>query len=151
MTEPFYHLPFSLACPLVLAIGAVLGALLRRLRLPAVPARGPSGPLPFTAQEEIRASEHARRVWIRYREAGGNTREGTIEIYHPAADADHVLAWCCTAQRPGVFRRDAITAWLVLPERFEVNPLVAQYLREGWHRPGEQHIPWDRWKAARLY
>jgi len=150
MTEPFSHLPVSLACAIVLAIGAALGALLWRLRLPAVPARVPSEPLPFTAQEETRASEHGRRLWIRYREEDGSTMERTIEIYHPAADADHILAWCCTAQRPGVFRRDAITAWLLLSERFEVNPLVAQYLREGWQWPGEQHIPWDRWKAARL-
>ncbi|HSL03725.1 MAG TPA: WYL domain-containing protein [Nitrospiraceae bacterium] len=98
----------------------------------------------FTYKDERQAANARQRLWMRYQDRSGHVTERTVEIYHPEND-EVVFAWCCLARAPRTFARRSIQSWQLLPERFEFDPVVAQYWEEEGTRDMSEKLPWRRW------
>ena len=98
----------------------------------------------FTYQDERRAAAARQRLWIRYQDKSGHVTERVIEIYHPEND-EVVFAWCCLKREPRTFARRSVQSWQLLPERFDFDPIVAQYWDEEGTLDLSEKLPWRRW------
>lgn len=98
----------------------------------------------FTFEEESRAAWARQRLWIHYKDKGGNVTERKVEIYQPEKD-EVLYTWCCLKQEPRTFARRNILQWRLLPERFDYDPVVAQYWDEEGTLDQSEKLPWRRW------
>lgn len=98
----------------------------------------------FTYRDERKAFKAQQRLWMRYRDKTGHVSERTVEIYHPEDDAV-VFAWCCLKKEPRTFARSSIQSWRLIPERYDFDPIVAQYWDEEGTEDVSVKLPWRRW------
>lgn len=98
----------------------------------------------LTAEDEHHAYRAAQPIWIRYEDKSGTVTERVVEIYRPG-NAEVIHAWCRRKQAPRTFARRNIRNWRLLPERFDFDPIVAQYWDEEGTRDRSEKNPWRRW------
>ncbi|UVT17219.1 MAG: hypothetical protein H8K04_06645 [Nitrospira sp.] len=98
----------------------------------------------FTAEDERHAFEAGQPIWIRYEDKSGVVTERVVEIYRPSED-EVIYTWCRRKRAPRTFVRRKISHWRLLPERFDFDPIVAQYWNEEWLRERFEKNPWRRW------
>lgn len=98
----------------------------------------------FTAEDERHAFEAGQPIWIRYEDKSGVVTERVVEIYRPSED-EVIYTWCRRKRAPRTFVRRKISHWRLLPERFDFDPIVAQYWDEEWLRERFEKNPWRRW------
>jgi hypothetical protein len=98
----------------------------------------------FTSEDEHQAFRAGQPVWIRYEDTAGTVTERVVEIYRPG-DGEVIFTWCRRKQAPRTFVRRNIRNWRLLPERFDFDPIVAQYWDEEGIRVRVEKNPWRRW------
>lgn len=98
----------------------------------------------LTYKDELKAYKSRQRLWIRYRDKNSNITERKVEIYNPEDD-EVLYTWCCLKKEPRTFARRNIEAWQLLQERYEFDPVVAQYWEEEGTRDISEKLPWRRW------
>lgn len=98
----------------------------------------------FTSEDEHHAFRTGRPVWIRYADKAGHVTERVVEIYRPGED-EVIFTWCRRKRAPRTFVRRNIHNWRLLPERFDFDPVVAQYWDEEGTRDRSEKSPWRRW------
>lgn len=99
---------------------------------------------PLTSEDELKAFKDGQPIWIRYEDQSGKITERVIEIYRPG-DSEMLFTWCRRKQAPRAFLRRNIRNWRLLPERFNFDPIVAQYWDEETIRGRTEKNPWRRW------
>ncbi len=98
----------------------------------------------FTTEHEHQAYTAGQPVWIRYEDKSGTVTERVVEIYRPG-DKEMIYTGCRTKRAPRTFVRRNIRNWRLLPERFDFDPIVAQYWDEEGTRDRSEKSPWRRW------
>ena len=98
----------------------------------------------FTSEDEHKAFKAGQPVWIRYEDKSGRVTERVVEIYRPGG-GEVIFTWCRRKQAPRTFARRNIRNWRLLPERFDFDPIVAQYWDEEGIRERIEKNPWRRW------
>lgn len=99
---------------------------------------------PLTSDDEHHAFKVGQPIWIRYEDKSGMVTERVVEIYRPSDD-EVIYTWCRRKQAPRTFARRNIRNWRLLPERFDFDPIVAQYWDEEGTRDRSEKNPWRRW------
>lgn len=98
----------------------------------------------LTPDDERQAFRAGQPIWIRYEDSSGTVTERVVEIYRPGED-EVIYTWCRRKRAPRTFARRNIRNWQILPERFDFDPIVAQYWDEEWIRERLEKNPWRRW------
>jgi predicted DNA-binding transcriptional regulator YafY len=98
----------------------------------------------LSADDERHAFKTGQPIWIRYKDTSGTVTERVVEIYRPRDD-EVIYTWCRRKQAPRTFVRRNIHQWRLLPERFDFDPIVAQYWDEEGTRDRSEKAPWNRW------
>ena len=104
---------------------------------------------PFTSRDERGAFRAGQALWIRYEDNFGNVRESIVEVYHPG-DRDVIFTWCRLVLEPRAFARSKIQSWRLLNDRYNFDPVAAQYWDEEGAFDGSRRVPWTWWLREQL-
>ncbi|MEW6543599.1 MAG: hypothetical protein AB1411_08300 [Nitrospirota bacterium] len=96
------------------------GIVMRRMPKPSA--------APFTLRDAREAAASQQRVWVKFTNDFNRDDEDKLEIYR-ATRGGSLFVWFCYERKRGTLRRNRITAWQLLEERFDRSAHLAEWAR----------------------